>query len=103
MNNDIDIEELKRLHAAATSGQQLGSALLFAREMYNAFPALIALLEMMQWRPISEAPKDAREWIVGKYNKSGKWTWKPTSYLEIAVEDGYTHYFLVPPPPEAVR
>ena len=49
------------------------------------------------WRPIAEAPKDSHV-IVGKLHR-GKWEWKPTQFVNVAMEDGYTHYLVVPPPP----
>lgn len=53
-----------------------------------------------EWRPIAEAPRDAGKWVVGRYRS--EWQQKETGYLDIAIEDGYTHYFIVPAPPEVV-
>ena len=56
-----------------------------------------------QWRPIAEAKQLGVGWcIVGKWVNGKLWSQKETAYLDIAIEDGYTYYFVVPVPPEAV-
>lgn len=144
-NNDIDIQELKRLHAAATPGewfindhmrdeaclyieakvanhnhiyvgmvtpetQQERDTAQYIAALNNAFPALIARLEAaeaaMQWRPIEEAPSNAalRVGVWADDGDGGNRSWfSPSGWYEKnqAIKQGYTHYFIIPAPPEA--
>ena len=77
--------------------------------LHNAFPALIARLEAaeaaMQWRPIEEAPKDValRVGAWADDGEGGNRSWfSPSGWYEknTAMKHGYTHYFIVPAPPE---
>ena len=68
------------------------------REFAADLRAAAQAVRAMEWRPIADAPKDAGKWMVGRYHS--EWQQKETGYLDTAIEDGYTHYFIVPAPPE---
>jgi len=76
--------------------------------LHNAFPALIARLEAaeaaMQWRPIEEAPDGVKLDHVGRHwdSRSG-WLRGVAFYKSEAITAGFTHYFIIPAPPEAAR
>lgn len=54
-----------------------------------------------QWRPIAEAKQlGVERCIVGKRVRGWHWSQKETTFLYVAIQDGYTHYFIVPAPPE---
>lgn len=166
MPSNIDIAELKRLHAAATPGEweaarysnyagwsiyapsgagciaerwyatgqqdEIPRNDLWIAAAHNAFPALIARLEAMQWLDISDAPKDGTEvlgihvtyWdhspptIYGPFTMrwaGGCWQscWEGSQVIEYVsdlsgityrqIELPPTHYMPLPAPPEATR
>jgi len=59
--------------------------------------AVIAAHEARRWKAIESAPK-GREVLCGKWYR-GTWIWKATQYVDIAIEDGYTHWSHVQAPP----
>jgi len=81
-----------------------------ADERADLFDSRAAQVEAMGWRPIEECPKDAT--FVDLWNSSlnarvtdclwsrGEWKkWDETDQEYLAVEDGATHFMLVPQPP----
>ena len=59
--------------------------------------AVIAAHEARRWKAIESAPKGIV--LVGKWHR-GVWTWKQTEFVHVAIEDGYTHWTLIPAPPK---
>jgi hypothetical protein len=56
--------------------------------------AVVAEHERRQWQPIATAPK-GKECFVGML-KRGEWRSKATSFVQLAIEDGYTHWRPMP-------
>lgn len=142
---DAELAEVKRLKAAATDGKwaslprgggRLSPIVIDARgltiahldwnrdglsiaALHNAFDGLVARLEAaeaaMQWRPISEAPKDGTIILVHRFGCATPFL---AAWLDGAAiaQPGWhhvdinkrfhtdpTHYLPLPAPPEATR
>lgn len=64
--------------------------------------AVVAEHERRKWQPIKTAPKSQEIVIVGMW-KRGIWRWKATFFLQVAIDEGYTHWISVPEGPEVDR
>lgn len=62
--------------------------------------AVVAAHEARRWQPIESA--GVPPLLVGKWHR-GKWTWKQTEFVTVAIEDGYTHWSAIPAPPKEVE
>ena len=61
--------------------------------------AVVAAHEARRWQPIETAPTNGTPVFVGKRHR-GVWSWKTTSLVLAAIEDGYTHWAAHPAPPK---
>jgi len=61
--------------------------------------AVLQTHEARRWQAIESA--GVPPLLVGKWHR-GRWVWKQTEFVTVAIEDGYTHWAPIPAPPQEV-